>query len=80
MKAYGTEFNGFIRLSAALTTVGGTTEGALGVSTVVLLMKPLQNNDFITANEIFSTSKKRYSNGMITNTVIIVLLSVLYPL
>ncbi|MCL8213702.1 hypothetical protein LD119_00635 [Mesoplasma sp. JKS002660] len=80
LKAYGTEFNGFIRLSAALTTVGGTTEGALGVSTVVLLMKPLQNNDFITANEIFSTSKKRYSNGMITNTVIIVLLSVLYPL
>ncbi|ATG97612.1 hypothetical protein [Mesoplasma lactucae] len=80
LNAYGTEFNGFIRVSAALSTLGGSTEGALGVSTVVLMIKPLQNNDFITTNEIFSTAKKRYRAGMISNTIVIALLAVLYPL
>jgi hypothetical protein len=80
LRIYGNEFNGFIRLTSAFTIVGGTTEGALGISTVILLIKPLENRDFITANEIYSTAKTRYHRGMITKTVLILLIAILYPL
>jgi len=80
LRTYGTEFNGFIRLTSALTIIGGTTEGALGVSTVILLIKPLADRDFITANEIFSTAKTRYRKTMVIKGILILLIAVLYPL
>jgi len=80
LRTYGTEFNGFIRLASAFSIVGGTTEGALGVSTVILLIKPLANRDFITANEIYSTAKTRYRKGILTKIILLSLIAVLYPL
>jgi len=80
LRTYGTEFNGFIRLTSAFSIVGGTTEGALGVSTVILLIKPLANRDFITANEIYSTAKTRYRKGILTKFILLTLIAFLYPL
>ncbi|WP_027063597.1 hypothetical protein [Mesoplasma seiffertii] len=80
LNAYGTEFNGFIKITTALAVLGGTAEGAMGVSTVILLMKPIANRDYIAANEIYSTAKQKYHNNVTRGIVIIGLISILYPL
>lgn len=80
LNAYGTEFNGFIRIASALALLGGTTEGALGVTTVVMLMKPMANNDWIEANEIFSTARKKYHQSILSGAVLIILIAILYPI
>ncbi|ATZ19001.1 hypothetical protein ESOMN_v1c06190 [Williamsoniiplasma somnilux] len=80
LNAYGTEFNGFVRIATALSILGGSTEGALGITTVVMLMKPMANNDWIEANEIFSTAKKKYKKGMVTGTLLVSLVALVYPL
>ncbi|AVP49445.1 hypothetical protein [Williamsoniiplasma luminosum] len=80
LKAYGSSVNGFIRISTALSLAVGSTEGALGIATVVLLMKPMANSDWITANEIISTSKTKYRQSIWIGIVIITAISFLYPL
>ncbi|AUF83808.1 hypothetical protein CXP39_03380 [Mesoplasma syrphidae] len=80
LNAYGTEFNGFIKITTALAVLGGTAEGAMGISTVILLMKPIANHDYIAANEIYSTAKQKYHNNVTRGIIIIGLISILYPL
>lgn len=78
--AFGTQFNGFIRVSMALSIVGGTSEGALGITTVILMAKPILDKDWIVANEIFSTSKRQYRKKFWRGLIFVLLISITYPL
>ncbi|AEM68967.1 hypothetical protein [Mycoplasma putrefaciens] len=80
LKTFGTEINGFIRISMSLSLIAGTSEGALAIATIVMLMRPLSEGDWISANEIFSTAKRRYNNNIISGFTLILVLSILYPL
>ncbi|PPE04665.1 hypothetical protein EELLY_v1c03450 [Entomoplasma ellychniae] len=78
--AFGTQFNGFIRVSIALSIAGGTSEGALGITTVVLMAKPILEKDWISANEVYSTSKRQYKTKMWKNLFLVLIISIAYPL
>ncbi|ASZ09330.1 hypothetical protein CK556_03170 [Mesoplasma chauliocola] len=80
LSAYGTEFNGFVRISMSMAIIGGTCEGALGITTVILMAKPIMEKDWISANEIFSTSKRNYRNKLWRGLFLVTLVSILYPL
>ncbi|PPE04161.1 hypothetical protein [Williamsoniiplasma lucivorax] len=80
LKAYGSSVNGFIRISTSLSLAAATAEGALGISTVILLMRPMANSDWISANEIISTAKTKYRKSIMTGVLVIALISLLYPL
>ncbi|AVN60561.1 hypothetical protein CG007_03025 [Mesoplasma entomophilum] len=80
LSAYGTEFNGFVRISMSVAIIGGTCEGALGVTTVILMAKPIMEKDWITANESFSTAKRKYRNKLWSGLLFVTLISILYPL
>lgn len=80
LQAYGTSFSGFMRLTMTLVLIGGSVEGALGISTIVLLAKPLADGDWIAANEIISTTIKRYRRGLVSAVVLVTLIAIIYPL
>lgn len=80
LNIYGAAFTGFVRLSMSLATIGGTVEGALGLSTVVLLIKPMAIGDWISANEIISTNIKKNHKTFFASLLLIILVSILYPL
>ncbi|WP_338970114.1 hypothetical protein [Spiroplasma endosymbiont of Labia minor] len=80
LKIYGTEFNGFIRICSSFTLVIGTADGALGIATTLLLVKPISQNDWITANEIFSTSYKKYRKNLILVLPLALIIAIVYPL
>ncbi|QVK06634.1 hypothetical protein [Mycoplasma mycoides] len=80
LQSFGTEISGFIRISMSLSIVGGTAEGALALSTVLMLTEPLSKKDWITVNEIFSTAKRNYNNKIVSGFILVFLLSILYPL
>ncbi|WP_434343790.1 hypothetical protein V2P32_01425 [Mycoplasma sp. 06067-C1-B144P-99-0482-3] len=80
LQSFGTEINGFIRISMSLSIIGGTAEGALALSTVLMLSEPLSKKDWITVNEIYSTSKRNYNNKIVSGFILVFLLSILYPL
>ncbi|ATZ16627.1 hypothetical protein JN01_0152 [Entomoplasma freundtii] len=80
LKAYGSAFTGFTRITIALTIVGGSAEGALGLTTVVMLVKPMAQEDWLQANEIISTATKKYHKNVLTASVLICLIAILYPL
>lgn len=77
---FGSQFNGFVRLVTSFSMIIMTADGALGVATVILLVKPIVQNDWITANEIYSTAKKNYRKGAIVGLILAVLSSLVYPL
>ncbi|ATZ18255.1 hypothetical protein [Mesoplasma melaleucae] len=80
LSAYGTEFNGFVRISMSIAIIGGTCEGALGITTVILMSKPIMEKDWISANEAFSTAKRKYRNKLWRGLILVTLVSILYPL
>ncbi|AUM62363.1 hypothetical protein [Spiroplasma monobiae] len=80
LEKFGTEFNGFIRLVTSFSAIIATAEGALGIAASILLVKPLVNNDWISANEIYSTAKKSYKRSAIVGLVLVTLTSIGYPL
>lgn len=80
LQAYGTSFTGFMRLTMTLVIIGGSVEGALGISTIVLLAKPLADEDWIASNEIISTAIKRYRRGLFTAAILVILIAIIYPL
>lgn len=80
LSAYGTEFNGFIRISMSMAIIGGTCEGALGITTVILMSKPIMEKNWISANEAFSTAKRKYRNKLWRGLLLVTLVSILYPL
>ncbi|WP_036228388.1 hypothetical protein [Mesoplasma photuris] len=77
---FGTEFNGFVKITIAIAVIGGSIEGALGVSTVLLMMKPIAAHDWIEANAVYSASKKKYHKNMFRGIFLMSLVAFLYPL
>lgn len=77
---FGSHFNGFIRLVMSFSLLIVTADGALGLATTLLLVKPIVQNDWITANEIYSTSKKNYRKAAIIGLTLALLTSFAYPL
>ncbi|WFQ91596.1 hypothetical protein MFERI14815_00192 [Mycoplasma feriruminatoris] len=80
LQSFGTEISGFVRISISLSIIGGTAEGALALSTVLMLAEPLSKKDWITVNEIYSTAKRNYRNKIGSGLILILILSILYPL
>ncbi|AGR41818.1 hypothetical protein [Spiroplasma diminutum] len=80
LEKFGTEFNGFIRLVTSFSAIIATAEGALGIAASILLVKPLVNNDWISANEIYSTAKKSFRRSAITSLALVTLTAIFYPL
>ncbi|EOA07382.1 Hypothetical protein, predicted transmembrane protein [Mycoplasma yeatsii 13926] len=80
LKTFGPEINGYIRISMSLSLIAGSAEGSLAIATIVMLMRPISEGDWISANEVFSTAKRKYNNNIITGFTLVLLLSILYPL
>ncbi|WP_339021095.1 hypothetical protein [Spiroplasma endosymbiont of Atherix ibis] len=80
LEKFGTEFNGFVRLVTSFSAIISTAEGALGIAASILLVKPLVNNDWISANEIYSTTKKSFKKSAIIGLILVSLTAVAYPL
>lgn len=80
LEKFGTEFNGFVKLVSSFSALLATAEGALGIATTILLVKPISTADWITANEVYSTSRKNYKKGAYVSLLIMIILAVVYPL
>ncbi len=80
MNNYGTKFNGFIRMLMAFSTFIITAESALGIATIILLVKPIKNHDWITCNEIYSSSKRNYRKSAIIQLAVGIIISIIIPL
>ncbi|AGR40816.1 hypothetical protein [Spiroplasma taiwanense] len=80
LNAYGTEFNGYIRLVSSFSTIISVAEGSLGVAATILLVKPLVQNDWISANEIYSTAKKYFKKSALISLFMVLIISLGYPL
>ncbi|ALD66022.1 hypothetical protein [Spiroplasma cantharicola] len=80
LEKFGTEFNGFVRLVTSFSAIIATAEGALGIAASILLVKPLVNNDWISANEIYSTAKKSFRRSAIVGLVLVTVTALAYPL
>ncbi|QHX36362.1 hypothetical protein [Spiroplasma sp. BIUS-1] len=80
LEKFGTEFNGYVRLVTSFSAIIATAEGALGIAASILLVKPLVNNDWISANEIYSTTKKSFKKSALLGLVLVSLTAIGYPL
>ncbi|WP_342275489.1 hypothetical protein [Spiroplasma endosymbiont of Cantharis lateralis] len=80
LEKFGTEFNGFVRLVTSFSAIIATAEGALGIAASILLVKPLVTNDWISANEIYSTAKKSFRRSAIVGLVLVTVTALAYPL
>ncbi|WP_338983274.1 hypothetical protein [Spiroplasma endosymbiont of Othius punctulatus] len=76
---FGSEFNGYIRVTMMFAALIATAESGIGVVTMILLVKPMQKGDWISANEIYSAAKRLYRKSAISSLVIAVAISFLYP-
>lgn len=75
---YGTQFNGFIKISIALLSFLGGVEGGLGSMAVVVLTKSLLQKDWYKANEILYTIKYQYKIGGLIDLLSLFLISIIY--
>ncbi|AXK50786.1 hypothetical protein [Spiroplasma alleghenense] len=80
LQNFGATFNGFVKIATAIGAIIGTADGALGIATTILLVKPIAQRDWITANEVFSTAKKNYRRGAKLSITLLILSAVFYPL
>ncbi|AKX33771.1 hypothetical protein SLITO_v1c01030 [Spiroplasma litorale] len=80
LQKFGTEFNGFVRLVGSFSALISTSESALGIAAIILMVKPLVNNDWITANEIYSTTKKNFKRAAWSDIILVSLICLAYPL
>ncbi|AOG60072.1 hypothetical protein SHELI_v1c01170 [Spiroplasma helicoides] len=79
LQKFGTHFNGYVRLVSSFSMLISTAESSLGVAATILMVRPIVQNDWITANEIYSTSKKLYRKASITELILVFSLCLLYP-
>lgn len=79
LKNFGSEFNGYIRITMLFTALIATADSGIGIVTMILLVKPMQKGDWISSNEIYSASKRMYRKSAISSLVIAIAVSFLYP-
>ncbi|QHX36143.1 hypothetical protein STIUS_v1c05890 [Spiroplasma sp. TIUS-1] len=79
LKNFGSEFNGYVRITMLFAALIATADSGIGIVTMILLVKPMQKGDWISANEIYSASKRMYRKSAISSLVIAVAISFLYP-
>ncbi|AHI53511.1 hypothetical protein SSABA_v1c00990 [Spiroplasma sabaudiense Ar-1343] len=80
LEKFGSTFNGFVKIATAIGALIGTADGALGIATTILLVKPIAQKDWITANEIFSTARKNYRKGAKLSVTLLLLSAIFYPI
>ncbi|ASP27879.1 hypothetical protein SCORR_v1c01040 [Spiroplasma corruscae] len=80
LQKFGTEFNGFVKLVSSFSALISTSESALGIAATILMIKPLVNNDWISANEIYSTTKKYFKKAALIDMILVIALCLVYPL
>ncbi|AKU79354.1 hypothetical protein [Spiroplasma turonicum] len=79
LQKFGAEFNGFVRLVSSFSALISTSESALGIAATILLIKPIVRNDWISANEIYSTTKKSFRRAAMTDMILVISLCIVYP-
>ncbi len=72
---YGTEFSGFTRLTTTLLAFVGSTDGGIGIMTVLFLINPVLNNDYFRINDILKTAKKSYQKTFFVTLILIILIA-----
>lgn len=77
---YGSTLNGMINSVRQFLSYAGLIELGVGNAAIVALYKPLSKNDINRISEILSEVRKKYNKIGMIYTLIIVLLSVFYPL
>ncbi|QGS51567.1 hypothetical protein [Spiroplasma tabanidicola] len=80
LEKYGTQFNGFVKIVGSFSMLVSTAESSLGIATTILLVRPIAHNDWITANEVYSTSRKLYRKACKSELAITAAICLLYPL
>lgn len=75
---YGTKFNGFIQHVVVLVSFLGGAEGALGIMTVIFLMKPLAKKDWFRANELINITRRQNIIKGIISLIILFLIAFIY--
>ncbi len=75
---YGTQFNGFTRLSTSILAFIGSSDDGLGIMMVLFLLKPLANKDYYRTNDILFTAKKEYQKKFFQTLVIIAVILLLF--
>ncbi|AGM25278.1 hypothetical protein [Spiroplasma chrysopicola] len=78
ISSYGSQFNGFVKNTIAIVAFLGSVEGALGSLTVIFLLKPLLQKDYIRANEILNTTKHQYRIAGIIGIFLLLGISLAY--
>lgn len=77
---YGSEVNGLISSTTQFVSYFQYVEFGLGAALIYALYNPLANSDYIKINEIVSTAKKAYIKASIYYFLLVVSLSLIYPL
>lgn len=80
IRNYGSQFNGFIKNSITIVSFLGTVEGGLGAVTVIFLLKPLIQKDWIKANEIVNIAKYQYKLSGYIGIVLLIIISFSYSI
>ncbi|RUO86451.1 transporter [Spiroplasma endosymbiont of Megaselia nigra] len=78
IRSYGSQFNGFVKNSVAIVAFLGTVEGGLGATTVIFLVKPLLQKDWIKANEMVNTAKHQYKISGYIGIILLIAIAVGY--
>ncbi|GAA6238532.1 MAG: hypothetical protein SPLM_06490 [Spiroplasma phoeniceum] len=78
IRSYGSQFNGFVKNSVAIVAFLGTVEGGLGAITVIFLVKPLLQKDWIKANEMVNTAKHQYKISGYIGIILLIAIAVGY--
>ncbi len=78
IRSYGSQLNGFVKNSIAIVSFLGTVEGGLGAITVIFLMKPLLQKDWIKANEMVNTAKHQYKISGIVGVILLAAIAIGY--
>ncbi|WP_425379592.1 transporter [Spiroplasma endosymbiont of Stenodema calcarata] len=78
IRSYGSQLNGFVKNSIAIVSFLGTVEGGLGAITVIFLIKPLLQKDWIKANEMVNTAKHQYKISGIIGVILLAAIALGY--
>ncbi|WP_338954968.1 transporter [Spiroplasma endosymbiont of Polydrusus cervinus] len=78
IRSYGSQLNGFVKNSVAIVSFLGTVEGGLGAITVIFLVKPLLQKDWIKANEMVNTAKHQYKVSGYVGIILLIAIAVGY--
>lgn len=78
LKNYGAQFNGFIKNIIAIVAFLGSVEGALGAITVIFLIKPILQKDYIEINDILRGAKKQYRIGGMVGFILLGVITLVY--